>query len=594
LTSTVRPIFAISTPTHTLSDEIEGLGDVDLDERPNAYDLDSDGDYIPDAIELRRDTDGDGIPDYLDIDSDGDTIADRQELFADSDGDGLPNRRDLDSDNDNLMDADEAGDDLLSTLPVDTDGDGRPNYVDVDSDDDGLPDSQELGCEIGLSDALLADTDGDGYSDLTELTLGSNPCATTTQVDFEALTDFYFILPEGAPAQRAPLEFTSDISQADVAIAIDTTFSMDGEISNLRSSFTSSIVPQLDAQVADVAFAVSTFDDFPCAGFGQGEDQPFILRQRVTTNVNSAQLQINRIGLHSGGDLPEAGYESLYQIATGAGISHCNATVPAFDASANRVEGVADGEIGGVGFRLGSFPIIIHVTDATAHEGSVYGGPAASSAQAIAALTSIRARVVGVASGAEPRLQLEDIARQSGATVRACAWGDIRPAACSPSECCTGIGGAGRAAVDGECPLVFDINTDGAGLGVAVVDGITSLARDTAFSITAQTRRDESEFSDTGFDTSCLISGVSPAFAENDGVCARVARIEGEAFFDVTSGSPVFFTVEAINDMCAPALDEARAYTVFIDVVGDGFTVLDTRRVTVIVPPVVENPSTLP
>jgi len=51
--------------------------DTDGDGIQNSYDLDSDGDTIPDATETASDTDADGIFDFLDLDSDGDGIPDQ-------------------------------------------------------------------------------------------------------------------------------------------------------------------------------------------------------------------------------------------------------------------------------------------------------------------------------------------------------------------------------------------------------------------------------------------------------------------------------------------------------------------------------------
>lgn len=580
----------------TLPDELEGAEDPDGDGLPNFQDVDSDGDYVPDAVELARNTDGDAFPDYLDRDSDGDGILDLHELFADSDGDGSANRLDLDSDNDGIPDAVEAGDTDPETYPVDTDADGQPDYIDRDADDDGLPDEVELGCSVGRSERTLEDTDGDGYTDLAESLLGSNPCTFTDEATFATFTDFYFILPEADPAQEAPLEFSSNIVTADVAIAMDTTFSMSQEIAALRNSFQTTIVPSVASTIENVAFAVSTFDDFPCNGHGVGDDRPFILRQRITTNVASVQTAIAGIGLHNGADLPESGYESMYQVATGAGINHCGASIPAFNPSLNLVPGVADGTIGGVGFRVGAFPIVVHVTDDVSHEGSVYGGPAASSSAAIGALRDIQARLVGVVTNdnSRARTELQNVARQTEAIVPVCAWDGVRPSGCGATQCCTALNGNGRASESGSCPLVFDVDSNGNGLTSAMVTAIEALANTTSFSVTTQLRRDEAEFAATGFDTTCFVRSITPASWSTSGGCTTTPQIRGDTFLNVTPGTALFFDVEAVNDGCMPEGPQAQVFSAFIDVIGDGLTVLDSQRVTVIVPAEDENPSTVP
>ncbi|MEP7256590.1 MAG: T9SS type A sorting domain-containing protein, partial [Ferruginibacter sp.] len=171
---------------------------LDRDLRPNAYDMDSDGDGIVDVIEAGlpdanlngivdgvigangwsatvsampalnlRNTDASGNPDYLDIDSDDDGIPDNIEGqstagyllpgIIDTDGDGLANTYD------NLVGFGGSG-----IFVYDHDGDGTPDYRDLDTDADGQPDIVE-GNDFnlnGLADDNITltglDTDGDG------------------------------------------------------------------------------------------------------------------------------------------------------------------------------------------------------------------------------------------------------------------------------------------------------------------------------------------------------------------------------------------------------------------------------------------------
>ncbi len=585
-----------------MPDAVEGTVDTDGDSTPDYIDPDSDADYVPDRVEGRVDSDGDGTPDCLDPDSDNDGVLDQHELLADSDGDGTSNRLDADSDNDGIPDSIEAGDADPGSYPVDTDGDGRPDYIDTDSDADGLGDASETGCP-GSSDRLSPDSDGDGYSDLAEFLVGANRCAATSAVEFATYTDFFFILPNDGTVESAPLEFSSNIVQADVAINMDTTGSMGGEINNLRSSLSGSIVPGIRAEVPNVAFAVTRFDDFPCGGFGSGSDRPFALLQRATTNISAAQTAVNGLSATGGGDYYESGYEALYQIASGAGVSGCSASIPAFNPAAGRVAGEADGTIGGVGFRAGSFPVVIHITDAPSHDGSEYGGFAATRERTVSALQGIQARVISVVSGSDPRGQLESIARDTRATVRTCAWDGARPGGCGASQCCTGNGGAGRGAdAGGTCPLVFDISDNGSGLNNAIVTAVRALVNTTTFTVTTTLRRDEDEFRATGVDTRCFIRRITPNRGVASGSCSTTPTIAdinpadgtNDSFTNVTPGTALFFDVVAENAGCVEETDLPQAFTAYIDVVGDGLTVLDTQTVTIIVPAGSSNPSTVP
>jgi len=170
----------------------------DRDVRPNAYDMDSDGDGIVDVIEAGlpdanldgivdgaigtngwstavsvmpalnlRNSDGSGNPDYLDIDSDDDGIPDNIEGQSTA-GYQLPTTTDTDGDGlmapyDNIVGFGGAG-----IFVYDHDSDGTPDYRDLDTDEDGQPDIIE-GNDFnlnGIADDNVTltglDTDADG------------------------------------------------------------------------------------------------------------------------------------------------------------------------------------------------------------------------------------------------------------------------------------------------------------------------------------------------------------------------------------------------------------------------------------------------
>jgi len=203
-----------------IPDTVEGTGDTDGDGIPDSMDLDSDNDGIPDVIEAGgddpdgdgqigtgdiTDTDGDGLSDIADTD-DGGTALDN----PDTDGDGIPDTQDLDSDNDGISDLVEAGgtdtdgdgvvdgytdadgdgfDDGEDTTeggtPLanpDTDNDGVDDRLDLDSDNDGIQDVIEAGGDDPDGDGVIGtgpitDTDGDGFSDITDTDDNTNPGA---------------------------------------------------------------------------------------------------------------------------------------------------------------------------------------------------------------------------------------------------------------------------------------------------------------------------------------------------------------------------------------------------------------------------------
>ncbi|MBL9038517.1 MAG: DUF4215 domain-containing protein, partial [Archangium sp.] len=196
------------------------LIDTDGDGIADSVDLDDDNDGLLDTAEgpANADTDGDGVPDAKDLDSDADGIpdiiesghrfgtgatsgrltcaggfgtngyCDALETTADSgtpdfngdgaadgtprdtDGDGVADFRDLDSDNDGVDDAVEAGHTLSGnsdgTLPC-TAGVGANGLCDAleTAADSGTLDLRGL----GMPNAVIRDTDGDGVSDFRDL-----------------------------------------------------------------------------------------------------------------------------------------------------------------------------------------------------------------------------------------------------------------------------------------------------------------------------------------------------------------------------------------------------------------------------------------
>ena len=622
-----------------IGDALEGEGDADLDSVPNFLDTDSDNDGLSDQYEagtntsLPRDSDGDSTPDYLDYDSDNDSLTDLVEdqqgtnpYDADTDNDGINdaddgssdddhdgfiNALDRDSDNDSVPDSVEAGDDNLMTPPIDTDGDTFPDYLDLDADADGLIDGSEPNCS-GVDSRITEDSDGDGFGDMAEVAVGSDPCDDSQGVtDF---VDFYFELPYGDPAQSDTLEFAPTVQKADVFFSVDTTSSMDGELSNLKAGLTSTIIPQTRTRVTDSAFGVGSWEDFPLCSFAFAGDKPWRLINSPTTDEALAQAGVEQLTTRNGGDYPESGYEALYQIATGAGISWGAGSGCGQNWAAGLVPTYNGGGQGGVGFRFGTLPIVLHITDATSHvpdDYTPYGVSSHSESQAIAGLNGLGARVITLNSGSNaadsegrvPNTQLDDISNQTGARVPVCAFKTGASAwRCAPGQCCTGLDGSAEAPDGDQCTLRYTIASNGSGLSDTVVDGIDALVKYSTFDVYTSIRDDVQE----SLDTTCFLkrvqadSFIAPP-SEPEASCTPLATPDDfggvgydNGFRDFSTGtssvsqrgSQLSFLVNAENDTCAPATTEAQIYTVYIDIIDETTgSVLDTREVTIIVPP---------
>lgn len=415
--------------------------------------------------------------------------------------------------------------------------------------------------------------------------------------------DFFFVLPyedAGGP-QTEPLEFTTDIPKLDVFFLMDSTGSMGGAISNLKSSLSTAgtgIIAQVQSSIADTQFGVGDYKDFPIPNYGSTGDQPFFLRQAITSSVTAAQTGVNALSASGGNDWPESVYEGIYQAATGDGLSGPSPTsVPANHTG-----------VGGVGFRAGVMPVIIPIGDAVGHtpgEGasacdstSPYAGAtltaAHTRAQTKAALDNICARVVGVAVSTfcDPSADYRDFATHTGARVPPAAW-DVgtRPAGCAANQCCTGASGAGVAVdANGLCPLVFGVSSTGTGLGNQIVTGLQMLTRFATFDATSQKSGVTTDIYGNPlpgtFSTADFITAVTPVGSTVPAAPPVITppTFDATTFFDVTPATLLQFDVVAFNNFIEPT-NQAQIFRANITVLAGGCTPLDNRDVLILVPP---------
>jgi len=540
-------------------DSVEGADDPDHDHRPNADDTDNDGDTLDDVTEIGPDTtmpvdtDHDGTADYLDTDSDNDTIGDRDEGVADTDHDSTPDRADSDSDNDGLTDAMEAGDADIGTPPVDSDDDHVPDFRDTDSDNDGLSDTSEV---MSGTSPTHADSDGDGVSDLVEVVSGTNPDDPADSP--RSRGDFVFVEPYMMPQSpmRDTLDFATSIRSADVYFLIDTTGSMSSSIDSVQTSLSTpstGIIAQIRAMIPDTNFGVGDFKD---------NDDEYVFQNDtdITPNAAMAQAGVNTLTASGGGDEPEGDVPSLYAVASGMSVSS-RPMIPARTGCPARTFGYPC-------FRTGSVPIIVLVTDAHFHNGR--GGTNADNTYTdyetmLPAIVANHIRVIGVAVtsfGSGPPVSLEDlqgIASDSGAVD---AGGD---------------------------PLVSA--TTGGAVSSAVIDQVRTLSTSTHFDISTRFTDDDTDGVDTW---PAFVDHIeaNTAGASGHGCNGRPATdSDGDGILDtfhaVPAGERVCFDIIVRqNDTIMPTA-VPQLYDATIDVVGDGFTVLDSRQVYFLVPPII-------
>ncbi len=576
--------------------------DTDGDGKPDYLDLDSDNDGISDKLEAGNnssspvDSDNDGKADYVDNDSDGDGIPDKVEGNGDPDEDGKPSYIDTDSDNDGLSDTEEAGND--PTNPLNSDNDSKPDYIDTDSDNDGIADSDESSYSTS---PVKEDTDGDGFSDLAEITYGSDPTDPTSVIPDDV---YYVVLPYGDPdAELRTLDFSTDIQKADIIISIDLSGSMSSKIENLKNDISSVIINGVNNKISDAAFGLSTFASW--------RDLPYALNQPITKNVTDVETAVDNLNYPKGGWY-EPVEETLYQLASGAGLSGVTVTVDEqmykkntsgiyeeYSASwpyysnnggaANRdIEiSAADcnselGNIGGACFREDALPIFVliadepisghdmekeyflstsnGVTNLYSMDGRWVTGEGHTLDNAINAMNNINAKFLGIYSDDT------SIVDSQGNSITQ-----------NPIEDFTYISEATGSVDDSNEPFIYEVATDGTGMSNNIVSGIEDLVNSIRLDVTTRT----SSITNTqNIDTTQFIKALKPFNSDpSNGYQSK----DNSTFFGVHPSTTVTFEISFQNTTYAPQTESAEVFKAKIDVMGEG-TLLDSRDVFIIIP----------
>ncbi len=570
----------LDSDNNGIPDSHESDEDLDGDGHPAFRDLDDDGDYLNDVVEIGPnpatpvDTDGDGMADYQDIDSDNDTIGDLHESIADTDGDGTLDRFDQDSDNDGWTDAEEAGDTDPRTPPIDSDGDLIPDFRDTDSDGDGLSDTDE---RTYGTNPRLADSDGDGVSDLVEIAAcptGDATCAgdaTDPTSSPRSRGDFVFFEPYMMPPlpARDTLDFATDLRVADVYFLVDTTGSMGGAITNVRTSLSTAgtgIIDRVRAVITDAWFGVGGFDDYQACGYGDPSsgDRAYYHVTDVTSSAATAQAGVNTLVTHYGGDGPESAFPAAWSAVTGMGLAGASGwpsartTCPA-------------GHFGWPCFRAGAVPIVVLITDVNSHNGpggsaaysdSCIGGHTPTYTETVSALTAANVRVIGVAVGGGGLADLSAMAAATGA-------------------------------VDGTGAALVSTALSGA-VSDTVVNQIQILARSTVLDISVEFVDDPSD----GVDSFASFVQYVEANTAGDATrgCDPRAAVDTDGdghpdtFNDVTAGGRVCFDIVVKQNDTVMPTTAPQIFKATLRVLGDGFTELDTRDIFFLVPGIIEGP----
>jgi len=529
---------------------------------------------------------------------------------------------------------------------------------------------------------------------MVEFAAGTDPSDPLVNPETEG--HFVFFMPYNsnsdpqATCDSRSFDFSTDIVRADVAISMDTTGSMGGEIANLKNSLINNVIPGIVDAIPDTGMSVNSYDDFPVSTYGNpsygsaasGEvsqrDEAFKLRRSITTlivddtdpdtgefNPDSGKRRlidaVEGLAARGGSDGPESGWEMLYQIATGAGFSNdfVNSSSPLYvppfsvftatDLETEVLSGEEHGAIGGVGYREDAYPIVIWITDATSHNSVITGTDgtltdrdaytineltnnaggraAATQTEAIAAANVINASVISVISdnGWHHDHALADarsVALATGAVVPPEAWDDNRPTNCTIGQCCTGHDGSGVVPIDGQCPLAFEVDGNGNGLGSTIVTAVQALVGYSSIDVSAHLSDDDTDGADAlaAFVKEVGAYNASDYASDHDGdAIASATTIATNAgcntdltvdqstdatgtstafggannrFPTVNPGSTAGFNLEVkCNTSIQPIVNQTQLFKANINVHGNGdSTLLDEKDVYFLIPPRIEQP----
>ena len=403
----------------------------------------------------------------------------------------------------------------------------------ADADGDGIPNEQEA---PRGTDPNNPDSDGDGISDGVEVVAMTDPTDPASTI---APTDFYVVLPFEEPPQTREMDFTARLGKGDILFLVDTTGSMLIAIENARRSLRDTIVPAINGAIADVVMGVADYRDFPTSPYGGASDYPFMLRTAMTPDVTAVQRGLNDLGIGDGGDEPESLVEGLHESVAGM----CS----------------TGSGFGQACFRADSHPIVVAVTDATAHNApgsEAYGGDvsARSFMETMNAMNENNVKLIGAAASFPLPIPLP-------IPLPSAALDDLRDIANATNSF----------NVMGQ-PTVYE--AAGGTVSTAIVDGVADLVGAEQQDVTSRAIDDPSD----AIDATRFIKAIRPLRA------TRATNFDATTFYGVAGGTTVTFEVTFENDF-VPHQATVQIFRAEIEIHDlPGRQQLDIRQVYVVVP----------
>ena len=163
------------------------------------------------------------------------------------------------------------------------------------------------------------------------------------------------------------LALSTQLNKADVGFVMDGTGTMSGEINNLKTTLSATVIPALKARIPDLQIGVAAHVEFPISPYGVAGNRPYYIadppRGYVTAITADSQTAMNSLATMGNTDEPEAQVVAMYKALTGAALTWPGGSIAA------DVPAAATNTFGSLRFRNDAFTIVIHPTDRAMHNG---------------------------------------------------------------------------------------------------------------------------------------------------------------------------------------------------------------------------------
>ncbi|MCA9611121.1 MAG: VWA domain-containing protein [Sandaracinus sp.] len=367
-----------------------------------------------------------------------------------------------------------------------------------------------------LSFVVLATTVGCGAKTGLYTPDGGENASLDAGVDApitDAAVDCLVIPLDGGPVE-VDIAIEAEVGAADIAFVIDTTASMQDELSRIRERLRDVIAPAIRDAIPDSRLAVASFEDFPVPEYGAATDRPYELWTTATSDISLVQAAVNAITLGDGRDLPESQVEAIYQLVTGAGRG---SYVPVS-------AGCPGGGFGSACFRRDALPVALLFTDNDFHNGPRNANPYGSDVrpapatydEMVEVANGVGLRVIGFDSTGGARRHVQQLSTDTGA---------LTP--------------------DGR-PLYYNVGAAAERLDTSVVDAIRTLASNFVQDVDAVIFDGDPT---DGIDALELVESFLPSRAEP---MNGIERIDGSTFVAAQAGTRLYWVVTIRNDAVVP------------------------------------------